>query len=94
MLSDHIAQLHKARLYAAEPDRFKMLSSDTVLVTGCHHTHTISRNGHGWECSCAYFRATRAVYHTCAHCIALERILSSSSALPAEQETDDTRLAC
>lgn len=77
MFSDHIAQLYKARLYAAEPSRFRMIAPDTVMMTGHHHNHTIRKNGHGWECSCEYFRATRAVYHACAHSIALERVLDS-----------------
>ena len=74
MLSDHIAQLHKADIYAGETHRFKVISADVVQVTGRHHVHIIRRNGRGWECSCVYYQTTQAVYHCCAHSIALERV--------------------
>lgn len=72
MLSDRIAQLHKADIYAGETHRFTVISADVVQVTGRHHVHIVRRNGRGWECSCEYFQATR---HSCAHSMALERVL-------------------
>lgn len=72
MLSDRIAQLHKADSYVGEPHRFRVVSAGVVQVTGRHHVHTVRRNGRGWECTCEYFQATR---HSCAHSMALERVL-------------------
>jgi hypothetical protein len=84
MLSDYIAKFDKARIYASEPQRFKMVTQDSFIMTGRHHDHTIRRNGRGWECSCAYFRSTEPVYHCCAHIMALERIINLQTAVFAD----------
>ncbi len=84
MLSDHIAQIAKAQIYASEPQRFKMITQDSFVMTGHHHDHTIRRNGCGWKCSCAYFRSTEPIYHACAHIIALEWIFGSQTGVVAD----------
>ena len=81
MYSDHINQLYKAGLYAAEPDRVRWAGGRHYLFQGQHHTHILHRNGHGMECSCEYYQRARDLYHTCAHVIALEQILNGKPEL-------------
>jgi hypothetical protein len=65
-----IGKIEKARRYAQERSRirFTALSVDFQGENGDHH---VEFAGDKWSCSCDFF----AGYGTCAHSMALERIL-------------------
>jgi hypothetical protein len=71
MHSDLIGKIEKARRYAAEPERIQV---DDLAVTfnGGNSNHKISlKDGH-WQCDCSFFHG----WGTCAHVMALQRILN------------------
>lgn len=71
MHSDLIGKIEKARRYAAEPERIKL---DELRATfhGGNSDHVITlKEGH-WSCDCSFFRN----WGTCAHVMAMQRILN------------------
>ena len=70
MHSDLISKIEKAKRYAQEPSRirFKTLEVD---FRGDNDRHEVSLSEAGWHCSCDFF----AGYGSCAHTMALERVL-------------------
>ncbi|NWF79225.1 MAG: hypothetical protein HXY37_04145 [Chloroflexi bacterium] len=71
MQSDLIGKIEKARRYAAEPERIKF-NELNVTFHGGNSNHTISlKDGH-WSCDCSFFKH----WGTCAHVMALQRILN------------------
>lgn len=80
MHSDLIGKIEKARRYAAEPERIKV---DDLAVTfnGGNSNHKIElKNGH-WSCDCSFFHG----WGTCAHVMALQRILNPMLSEEARQ---------
>ncbi|MFQ3664152.1 MAG: hypothetical protein SNJ69_17390 [Chloroflexaceae bacterium] len=70
MHSDLIGKIEKARRYAEEPERIKF-NELKVTFHGGNSNHTISFHGGHWHCDCSFFQ----VWTTCAHVMALQRIL-------------------
>jgi hypothetical protein len=71
MHSDLIGKIEKARRYAEEPERIKF---DELRATfhGGNSDHVITlKEGH-WGCDCSFFRS----WGTCAHVMAMQRILT------------------
>ena len=71
MHSDLIGKIEKARRYAEEPERIKF---DELRATfhGGNSDHVITlKEGH-WGCDCSFFHS----WGTCAHVMAMQRILT------------------
>lgn len=83
MHSDLIGKIEKARRYAEEPERIKV---DELAVTfnGGNSTHKIALNDGQWSCDCSFFQGWR----TCAHVMALQRILNPMLSPEARQQAD------
>jgi hypothetical protein len=80
MHSDLIGKIEKARRYAEEPERIKF---DDLAVTfhGGNSNHRIAlKEGH-WSCDCSFFRG----WGTCAHVMAMQRILNPMLTTEAQQ---------
>ncbi|MEI6181194.1 MAG: hypothetical protein WCP31_10595 [Chloroflexales bacterium] len=80
MHSDLIGKVEKARRYAEEPERIKF---DELRATfhGGNSNHTITlKDGH-WGCDCAFFHT----WGTCAHVMAMQRILNPMLTAEARQ---------
>jgi hypothetical protein len=71
MHSDLIGKIDKARHYAKEPERFA-LDVLEVAFHGGNHDHTLTLADGAWSCDCTAFHR----HHTCAHMMALQRILA------------------
>ncbi|MEI6776108.1 MAG: hypothetical protein WCK70_04370 [Chloroflexales bacterium] len=84
MHSDLIGKIEKARRYAEEPERIKF-SGMKVHFNGGNSEHEIElKDGH-WTCSCAFSHN----WGTCAHIMAMQRILTpmlTKEALRADTE--------
>lgn len=80
MNSTLISKVEKARRYAEEPERVRF-SSFSVAFHGGHDEHQVLLNGSTFSCTCHSYEA----YETCAHIMAMQRILSSM--LTEEQRT-------
>jgi hypothetical protein len=76
--SSVIGKIEKAKRYAQERDRmhFTALSVD---FKGENGDHKVSYGDYKWRCSCDFF----AGYGTCAHTMALERVLEGMLPAPA-----------
>jgi hypothetical protein len=71
MHSDLIGKIEKARRYAEEPERIK-IDQFRATFHGGNSDHVIElKDGH-WSCDCSFFRN----WGTCAHVMALQRILN------------------
>jgi hypothetical protein len=70
MHSSVIGKIEKANRYAREQDR---ITFDQLSVTfrGDNDTHTVTLAADAWRCTCHYF----ASYQTCAHVLAMQKIL-------------------
>lgn len=71
MHSDLIGKIEKARYYAQEPERFA-INALTASFEGGNHGHAISLSEGTWSCDCGSFQR----HHTCAHVMALQKLLS------------------
>jgi hypothetical protein len=71
MHSDLIGKIEKARRYAAEPERIKL---DELRATfhGGNSDHVITLKDGRWSCDCSFF----GNWGTCAHVMAMQRILN------------------
>jgi hypothetical protein len=71
MHSDLIGKIEKARYYAQEPERFAV---DTLMARfqGGNNEHSITLDERGWVCDCGAFQR----HQTCAHVMALQKILA------------------
>jgi hypothetical protein len=80
MHSSVIGKIEKANRYARERDR---ITFDRIAVTfkGDNDTHRLSLDADGWDCNCHYFES----WHTCAHILALQKILGEM--LPEDAQT-------
>lgn len=80
MQSDLIGKIEKARRYAEEPERIKF-NELSVTFHGGNSNHIISlKDGH-WHCDCSFFQG----WGTCAHVMALQRILNPMLTAEARQ---------
>lgn len=71
MHSDLIGKIEKARRYAEEPERIKFESLSATFHGG-NSNHTITLTEGHWSCDCSFFRG----WGTCAHVMAMQRILN------------------
>jgi hypothetical protein len=71
MHSDLIGKIEKARRYAEEPERIKF---DDLRATfhGGNSNHVIALSEGHWSCDCSFFSG----WGTCAHVMAMQRILN------------------
>jgi hypothetical protein len=71
MHSDLIGKIEKARRYAEEPERIKF---DELQATfhGGNSNHVIRLHEGHWTCDCSFFHG----WGTCAHVMAMQRILN------------------
>ncbi len=70
MNSGLIGKVDKAKKYAQERNRMH-ISGLEVDFRGENDTHHVALTGERWACSCDFFEG----WGTCAHTMALERIL-------------------
>lgn len=70
MNSGLIGKVDKAKKYAQERNRMH-ISGLQVDFRGENDTHHVALTGERWTCSCDFFEG----WGTCAHTMALERIL-------------------
>lgn len=77
MHSDLIGMVEKSRHYAHEPERVS-ISSLEGQFHGSNNDHKLECKAGSWHCDCTSFR----LYNTCAHVMALQKILASM--LPPE----------
>lgn len=75
--SGMVNKIHKAREYAAEPERIHIRALQ-VEFDGRNGNHSVDFREGRWHCDCDYFRGHR----TCAHTMAMERVLGVMA--PAE----------
>ena len=78
MNSSLISKIEKARIYAEEPERFR-LTGLSCEVSGDNSSHVAALGADGWTCDCLFF----ADVDTCSHVMALQRLLGGL--LPEEQ---------
>jgi hypothetical protein len=69
MLSDRIGKIEKARQYATQSERFRVVG-EHVHVRGDHGSYVLTRGSEDvdWACSCDYCRRNG----WCAHTLAFE----------------------
>ncbi len=70
MNSSLIGKIEKAKRYAQERDRIRFTGL-SVNFHGENADHRVEMSGEKWRCTCDFF----AGYGSCAHTMALERIL-------------------
>jgi hypothetical protein len=78
MQSSLIGKIEKARHYAQQPERLRIATLELTFHGG-HDTYQITLNGNEWRCSCHFFEG----YGTCAHVMAVQRILDTMLTLEA-----------
>ena len=81
MNSSLIGKIEKARRYAQELDRVRIvqLAAD---FRGDHGLHKVRFAGGDWECNCEFFSR----WGTCSHTMAMQRMLDPMLAEEREQE--------
>jgi hypothetical protein len=70
MNSELISMIEKSRHYAQEPERVAVLSLEGRFH-GSNNDHPLELTAGTWVCDCTTFR----LYQTCAHVMALQKIL-------------------
>jgi hypothetical protein len=81
--SSLISKVEKARRYAEEPERVRF-NSFTVAFHGGHDEHVVTMQEATFTCTCHFYEA----HDTCAHIMAMQRILHDM--LSEEQQTVGT----
>ncbi len=71
MSSELISMIEKSRHYAHEIDRVALKQLDGSF-SGSNNTHQLGLSDVSWRCDCTTFR----LYQTCAHNMALQKILA------------------
>lgn len=75
-----IGKIEKAKMYAAEPERFHF-DSFSVRVKGDNdNVHVVTLGDSKWHCDCSFFQ-TRGY---CSHTMSIERLLGGMVPQPAE----------
>lgn len=72
MNSSLIGKIDKAKRYAQERDRVRFTNL-TADFRGENDDHRVTLEGEHWSCTCDFF----AGWGTCAHTMALERVLDN-----------------
>jgi hypothetical protein len=80
MHSDLIGKIEKARRYAEEPERITV-NELAVTFNGGNSNHKITLTDGHWSCDCSFFHG----WGTCAHVMALQRILNPMLSAEARQ---------
>jgi hypothetical protein len=80
--SSVIGKIDKAKRYAEERDRISFRSL-SVHFRGENSDHDVELTGSEWHCTCDFF----ASHGSCAHTMALERVLEGMLAVPAASHT-------
>lgn len=77
-----IGKIEKAKMYAAEPERFQFDSFSVRIAGDNEAVHNVTYEQSKWHCDCSFF-STRGY---CSHTMALERVLGSmiTAQSPAE----------
>ena len=70
MQSGMIGKIEKAHRYSEERDRF-IVHGLSIAVRGDNAEHEVTLDDGSWRCGCSFF----AAHATCAHTMALERVL-------------------
>ncbi len=86
MHSGLIGKVEKARRYAMERDRFEFRSL-VMNVRGDNDSHDVTLSEDGFRCGCDFFSHN----DTCAHTMAIERVLDGM--LPARARNEEPALA-
>jgi|SwirhisoilCB2_FD_contig_51_5636056_length_569_multi_11_in_0_out_0_1 hypothetical protein len=73
MNSSIIGKIEKARRYAAEPERVKFTTLDATFH-GDNDEYTMTLHDGQWHCTCHFF--TSQEYGSCAHIMAMQRLLA------------------
>ncbi|MDA0243560.1 MAG: hypothetical protein OT477_09100 [Chloroflexi bacterium] len=68
-----IGKIEKAKVYAAEPERFTFDSFSVRLSGDNDSVHSITYDHGAWQCDCSFF-GTRGY---CSHSMAMERLLGN-----------------
>jgi hypothetical protein len=85
MNSSLIGKIEKAKRYAQEPGRVRFQRFE-VSFRGAHDLHRVAFDHGRWECNCHFF----ALYGTCSHTMAMERILGEMMPSDAEEPSVGT----
>jgi hypothetical protein len=88
--SEAISMIEKSRNYTREPQRV-LITSLNGRFHGSNNDHTLSFE-EGWQCDCTTFR----LYQTCAHVMALQKILTAmlpSTALESLSPVGEQQIA-
>lgn len=80
MHSDLIGKIEKARRYAQEPERIALDEIKAHFRGGNSDHEVILKDGH-WTCTCSFFHN----WGTCAHVMAMQRILNPMLSEQARQ---------
>ncbi|HMO57017.1 MAG TPA: hypothetical protein PKA05_20925 [Roseiflexaceae bacterium] len=90
--SDLISMIEKSRHYIHEPERV-CFSSLQARFRGSNNDHTVTLSDESWLCDCTTFR----LHQTCAHTMALQRILrvmlSDAALQPANALIESTMVS-
>ena len=81
MNSSVIGKIEKAKRYAQERNRMRV-NSLSVHFRGENGDHEVTLSNEAWHCSCDFFPA----HGTCAHTMALERVLEGMLPEAAAQQ--------
>lgn len=82
MNSSMIGKIEKAQRYEHEPERVS-INNLQATFKGEHSDYQLTLNDNHWTCTCS----TYAVYGTCSHAMALQRILSKMLNMESRSET-------
>jgi hypothetical protein len=88
MNSSMIGKIEKAQRYEHEPERVSILNLEANF-RGEHSDYQITLKENHWTCTCS----TYAVYGTCSHAMALQRILSKMLSMESRSESPVTHTA-
>jgi len=82
MNSSMIGKIEKAQRYEHEPERVSIHDLE-VDFKGEHSVYQVSLKHNHWNCTCSFY----ALYGTCSHVMALQRILSPMLTLESRSES-------
>ncbi|MBK9713131.1 MAG: hypothetical protein IPO81_17735 [Kouleothrix sp.] len=80
MHSDLIGKIEKSRRYAQEPERIR-IGEMKATFHGGNNDHVITLHDGQWACDCSFFH----MWQTCAHVMALQKILDPMLSSEARQ---------
>ena len=84
MVSDHIDELVKAKLYLEEPARFVPVNKETVIWRSNGSIQLLVLSEDGWLCDCSYGMESAL---PCGHVRALEQLIRGKPSLVCSTQT-------